>query len=95
MRAPFAQPGQHHLHLQPAGVLRLVHDDEGVPERAPPHEGQRRHLDLAPVPPPPRLLPAHQVVQRLEDRRHVGIDLLVQVARQEAQPLSRLHRRAG
>ena len=38
--------GEEHLHLLGRGVLRLVEDDEGVVERAPAHEGQRRDLHL-------------------------------------------------
>ena len=91
----FAQPGQHHLHLQARGVLGLVDDDEGVVEGAAAHEGDGRHLDLALVAAAAQLLGAQDVVQRLPDRRHIGIDLLVQVAGQEAQPLAGLHRRAG
>ena len=40
-----AQPGQEHLHLHGGGVLRLVQHHEGIGERAPAHEGQRRDLD--------------------------------------------------
>jgi hypothetical protein len=37
---------------------------------------------------------AHQVVQRVVQRAQVGVDLLRQVAGQEAQPFTGLHRRA-
>ncbi len=40
-----AEAGEEHLHLLVGGVLGLVHDDEGVVERAAAHEGQRRDLD--------------------------------------------------
>ena len=40
-----ADARQEHLHLLRRRVLRLVEDDEGVVERAPAHEGQRRDLD--------------------------------------------------
>jgi len=42
-----AEAGQEHLHLLGGGVLRLVEDHEGVVERAPAHEGERRHFDRA------------------------------------------------
>src|SRR5215212_9350908 len=41
------QPGEEHLDLLGARVLRLVQDDEGVVERAPAHECERGHLDHA------------------------------------------------
>ena len=41
--------GEEHLHLLGGGVLGLVQDDEAVVEGASPHEGERRHLDRAPV----------------------------------------------
>ena len=40
-----AEPRQEHLHLLARRVLRFVEDHEGVVERAPAHEGERRHLD--------------------------------------------------
>ena len=40
------------------------------------------------------LVEAHQVVERVVQRAQVGIDLLRQVAGQEAEPLAGLHRRA-
>ena len=70
-----AEASQDHLHLQARAVLRLVDDDEGVAERAPAHEGDRRHLDLAAVAAPAQRLPAHQVGQGLPDGREIGIDL--------------------
>ena len=42
-----ADAGEEHLHLLGRRVLRLVEDDEGVVERAPAHEGERRDLDGA------------------------------------------------
>ena len=41
------------------------------------------------------LLGRHHVVQRVVERAQIGIDLLLHVAGQEAQPLAGLHRRAG
>src|SRR3546814_4785553 len=47
LAAVLAEARQRHLHLHRRGVLRLVEDDEGIRQRAPAHEGERRHLDLA------------------------------------------------
>ena len=47
--------------------------------------GLQRALDDARV---------HQVVERVVDRAQIGIDLLAQVAGQEAEPLAGFHRRA-
>ena len=41
------------------------------------------------------LLRREEVVQRVVERLHVGVDLLLHVAGQEAEPLARLDRRAG
>ena len=90
-----AQPGQEHLHLLRAGVLGLVEDDEAVVEGATAHEGQRRHLDHAALQMLGDPLGIEHVVQRVEQRAQVGIDLGHQVARQEAQALAGLDRGAG
>ena len=88
-----AQPREEHLHLLGRGVLRLVQDDERVVEGAAAHEGQRRHLDLALLDERRQLLAVHHVVERVEQRPEVGVDLLGHGARQEAEALPRLHRR--
>ncbi|TSE25593.1 hypothetical protein Tsedi_01178 [Tepidimonas sediminis] len=89
-----ADARQEHLHLLRRGVLRLVQDHEGVVERAPAHEGQRRDLDLLALQRLLHRLEAHQVVQRIEQRAQVGVHLGRQIAGQKAQPLAGLHRRA-
>ena len=63
-------------------------------QRAAAHEGQRRDLDLAVGEAPQHLLGRHHVVERVVERPEIGIDLLAQIAGQEAQPLARLDRRA-
>ena len=92
---PKPKPGEEHLHLLGRRVLGLVEDDETVIERAAPHEGQRRHLDHAALEVLADPLGLEHVVQGVEQRAQVGIDLGHQVAGQEAQPLAGLHRRAG
>ena len=90
-----AEPGQEHLHLLGRGVLRLVEDDERVVERAATHVGQRRDLDGAGRHQPRDRLGVDHVVQRVVERPQVGVDLLVQRAGQEAEPLAGLDRRPG
>ena len=81
---PKPEPRQEHLHLLRRGVLRLVEDDERVVQRAPAHEGDRRHLDGAALDQPRRLLGVHHVVERVVERAQVRVHLLLQVAGQEA-----------
>ncbi len=57
-----------------------------------PHEGDRRDLYFAPVAAAAKPLGAQDVAHRLPHGSHVGIDLLAEVAGQEAQTLPRLHR---
>src|SRR4051812_37684626 len=90
-----AQAREEHLHLLGARVLRLVEDHERVVERAPAHEGQRRHLDDVALEVGGHLVGVDHVVQRVEQRPQVRIDLGHQVAGQEAQPLPGLDRGAG
>ena len=92
---PVAEPGQEHLHLLGGGVLGLVEDDEGVVQRAAAHEGQRGHLDRAALDEGGGLLVVDHVEERVVERAQVRVHLLGDVAGQEAEPLARLHRRAG
>ena len=89
-----AEPGQKHLHLHRRGVLRLVEDDEGVRQGAAAHERDRRHLDLAGAEPAGELVGRQHVIERVEDRPQIRVDLVAQIARQKAQPLAGLDRRA-
>ena len=63
-------------------------------ERAAAHEGDRRDLDLARRDAALDLLGRQHVVERVVERAEIGIDLLLHVAGQEAEPLARLDRRA-
>ena len=90
-----AQTGEEHLHLLRRGVLCLIQNDEGVIQGAPAHIGQRRHLDV------PLLLillesfSSQHIKQRVIERTQVGIDLVLQVTRQEARASRPLPRRDG
>src|SRR4051812_16502045 len=88
-----AEPREEHLHLLGARVLRLVEDDERVVQRAAAHEGERRHLDGAALHERRQLVRVEHVVERVEQRAQVRIDLREHVARQEAEPLAGLDRR--
>ena len=90
-----AEPREEHLHLLGRGVLRLVEDDEAVVEGAAAHERERRHLDRAALHVRAQLLRVHRVVERVEQRPHVRVDLGEHVAGQEAEPLAGLHGGAG
>ena len=61
----------------------------------PAHEGQRGHLDGAPVEQPLGALGLEHVVEGVVEGPQVGVDLGHQVPGQEAQALARLDRRAG
>src|SRR5680860_962227 len=84
-----AEPGEEHLHLLGAGVLRLVEDDEGIVKRSYAHERQRRHLDHAALEVAVDPVGVEHVVERVEQRPQVGIDLGLDVAGQEAEATSR------
>ena len=90
-----AEPGEEHLHLLGGGVLRLVEDDEGVVEGAAAHEGERRDLDHAALEVAVDPVGVEHVVERVEERPQVGVDLGLDVAGQEAEPLAGLDRRPG
>jgi hypothetical protein len=89
-----ADAGEEHLHLFRRGVLRFVENDEGVVQRAAAHVGQRGDLDglRSSI---FHTVETHQVVQRVVQRAQIGIDLLRQIAGQEAEALAGLDRRAG
>ena len=87
-----SQTGQEHFHLLARGVLRLVKDDEAVVERPAAHVSERRYFDI------PffkigiiGLRPEH-IEERVVQRPQVGIDLALQIAGQEAEPLARFDR---
>ena len=89
-----AEAGQEHLHLHRGGVLRLVEQHDGVGQRAPAHEGERRDLDDAGLQAAVDVARLHEVVERVVDRAQIRVDLVAHVAGQEAEALARLDRRA-
>lgn len=89
-----AEARQEHLHLLVRRVLCLVEDDEGVFERAAAHVGERRDLDDALGHELLVAVLAEDVLQRIVERAQVRVDLVLQVARQEAETLTSLDSRA-
>ena len=89
----FAHAGEKHLHLHRRGVLRFVENDERMRQRPAAHEGEGRDFDLARAHAADHLIARHHVVQRVVERPQIRIDLLLHVARQEAEPLAGLDRR--
>src|SRR5215207_8398021 len=67
------EPREEHLHLLGACVLGLVEDHERRVERATPHEGERSHLDRAPLEVGVDPLWVEHVVERVEERPQVGV----------------------
>ena len=88
------EPRQEHLHLLGRRVLRLVEDDERVVQRPAAHERERRDLDRPAVHVRVQPIGVHHVVERVEQRPHVRVDLREHVARQEPEPLAGLDRGA-
>ena len=81
---------EEHLHLLWGRVLRLVQDDERVVQSSSPHESQGRDLDGPAFQETGQRVGAHHLEERVVERLHVRIDLLVQRSRQEAEAFARL-----
>ena len=73
-------------------VLGFVENDERLVERAAAHVGQRHDLDHVLLHVPLHLVVVHHLVQRVEQRPQVRIDLGVQVAGQKAEAFARFDR---
>ena len=76
-------------------VLGFVEDDDAVVQRPAAHEGERDHLDHVVDHEPLDLLEVHHVVQGIEQRAKVRVDLGLQIAGQKAQPLAGFDGGAG
>ena len=63
-------------------------------KRAAAHEGERGDFDHAGLQAALDHAPLHEIVERVVDRAQIGIDLVLHVAGQEAEPLARLDRGA-
>src|ERR1700721_1132489 len=80
-----AEAGKKHLHLLTGGVLGLVHDDEGVIERAAAHKGQRSDFDHVPLEHFVDAVLLQQVIQCVVEGAKIGIYFFLQGSRQEAE----------
>ena len=76
-----------------AGVLRLVQDDAGAVQRPAAHVGQRGDLDGPVGHELVQLAGRDHVLQRVVQRLEIRVQLVLEVAGQEAQALPRLHGR--
>src|SRR5665213_1268488 len=90
-----ADPGEEHLHLLWCRVLSLIEDDETAVEGTAPHEGQGSHLDGSPLEQTLGSLRSEEVVEGVVQRTQIGIDFGHDVAGEEAETLTSLHRRSG
>src|SRR6516225_8227618 len=88
-----AHAGQEHLHLVNGSVLAFVEDDDGLVQCATTHKRQRHNLDYVAIHIALDLLRFHHVVERIEQRPQVRINLGHDVAGQEAESLARFHGR--
>lgn len=87
--------GKEHLDLQVGGVLCLIEDDERIIERTAAHVGERCDLDHAVGHVVGQLIGRDHVVERIVERAQVRVDLLLQVAGEEAEAFAGLHRGTG
>ena len=86
---------EEHVHLLRRRVLRLVQDDERVVQRPAPEVRDGRHLDRSSFHQARERVRVGHLVQRVVQRLHVRIDLLVEGARQEPEALAGLDSGAG
>jgi len=75
--------------------LRFVEDHKGIVECAASHEGDRRNFDGAPFQVAIYLFDVQHLVEGIVEGTQVGVHLLLQAARQEAQALAGLHGRSS
>src|ERR1017187_8711243 len=76
---------EEHLHLLDRGILRLVHDDESVIERAPTHESERSYFDDVFLQHLVDLFGSKQVIEGVIKRTQIRIDFLLQGSGQESE----------
>ena len=91
----FTKTGQEHLHLHGGRVLRLIQHNKGIGQGAAPHKGKRRDLDLLLFDQFGRLFPRQEIIQRIVERLHIRIDLVLHITREEAELFTRFDRRTG
>ncbi len=90
-----ADAGQEHLHLFDGGVLALIKNDKGVVQRTSAHIGQRGDFDDVTLNQLLHFLKAEHLKQRVIQRAQIRVDLLAQIAGQEARAFRRPRRPDG
>ncbi len=90
-----ADAGQEHLHLFDGGVLAFIKNDKGVIQRPSAHIGQRGHFDDVTLNQLLHFLKAEHLKQRVIQRAQIRVDLLAQIAGQEAELFACLDGRTG
>lgn len=90
-----ADSGEEHLHLLPGRILRFIQYDKGIAQRPAAHEGQRGNLDNTSFDEIRCLVRAKHIDQGIVERPQERIDLLGQVAGQEAELFTGLDGRPG
>ena len=90
-----AQPCQEHFHLFAGGILCLIQNDKRLIQRPSAHIGQRGDLNAAAFMQPLEVFRAKKVKQRVVQRAQIRVDLVLQIARQEAQLFTGFNRRTG
>ncbi len=80
-----AHAREEHLHLSDRRVLPFVENDDGMIQRTATHEGERRDFDDVGVEVALDLFGLHHVVEAVEQRAQIRIDLGRDVAWQEAE----------
>lgn len=86
-----AKAGEEHLHLLAGSILSLVEDDEGFAEGAAAHIGERGDLNDTLGHELLINVVAHQLGESIVQRAEVGVNLVGEISRQEAQPLTGLY----
>ena len=90
-----AEAREEHLHLLRCGVLRFVEDDDGITQRATTHEGQWGDLDDARIHEVLELGGGDEFAEGVIERLEVGVELVLHLAREEAELLACFDGRAG
>ena len=89
-----AHSRQKHFHLGSRCILPLIENDASIVQRSPAHISERGDLDDLGFHVLLDLLEFEQIVERVQQRAKVRVDLRDQIAGQEAEPFAGFHSRA-
>lgn len=90
-----AHAGQEHLQLSGSSILGFIKDDEGVVQGSSAHKGQGSDLDDVVFEERKEFLGGKHVAQRVVKGLQIRVELLFQIAGQEAQVFACFHGGAG